>query len=242
MSLSRHRLAAWLFEGFRIPGRDLAPGWRWMMWGAGALIVGIPFLLRVVLVGRLSWGDAFHAVLLGLPGLAAYLLLLCSKRRGEMFAMICVVGLGAGLLSGGGGIPIWSGGMGCRRNLEKVRVALSRYRERTGTYPTAFGKAYLLSLQQSGDCPDPGGFRCAKLRGLCDFVPNPALAGQGPEAYEVANPSATPWVWEEEPVDHRWDPGFFSKPVLTRMVLFLDGDIRLMQEADFQAMLAKGSR
>jgi hypothetical protein len=83
---------------FEMPWRNLAPGWRWVIWGLGAAITGIPFALRVGFVGRLSWGDVFYSVLLGLPGLAAYLLLLCHKRRGEVFAVLCVLFVLAGLL------------------------------------------------------------------------------------------------------------------------------------------------
>jgi hypothetical protein len=116
------------------------------------------------------------------------------------------------------------------------------HKDRVGAYPKVSGKAYLLALQQSGDLPDPRvlGCRVPRTRSSpCDYVPNPALAGRGPETYAVADPAATPWVWEEQAVDHERDRSFFSKPILTRSVLFLDGHVECMKESDFQAMLAR---
>jgi prepilin-type processing-associated H-X9-DG protein len=196
-------------------------------------------------VGWPSWGDALHALFLGLPGLAVYLLLLCYKRREQMFAMLCVLALVACLL-----LPVLpymcrptGRGLVCYINLKQVGLGLMCYENRIGSYPKVSGKAYLLALQQSGDLPNPRDFGCRVPRtrsSPCDYVPNPALAGQGTEAYAVADPAATPWVWEEQAVDH--DRGFFSKPVLTRTVLFLDGHVACMNESDFQAMLARRSR
>ena len=134
--------------------------------------------------------------------------------------------------------------MVCLNNLKQVGVGLMLYKERVGTYPGGSGKGYLLALQQSGDLPDLRilGCRVPRTRtSPCDYVPNPALVGRGLEAYAVPDSSATPWVWEEQAVDHLGDGGFFSRPVLTRSVLFLDGHAECMRESDFQAMLAKRS-
>ena len=71
----------------------------------------------------------------------------------------------------------------------------------------------------------PGG---APVKFVTDYQPNPALAGKGPQAYgAVQNPSEFPWVWDRQP--------FHTG---RRSVLYLDGSVRLVNEFDFQVMLA----
>ncbi len=83
---------------FEMPWRTLAPGWRWVIWGAGAGFAGGPLVLHVAFVGWPSWGGVLQGVLLGLPWLAVYLLLVCCKRRSEAFAVLVLLALVGGVL------------------------------------------------------------------------------------------------------------------------------------------------
>jgi prepilin-type processing-associated H-X9-DG protein len=113
---------------------------------------------------------------------------------------------------------------------------LKLYSVREGCYPEVSGQDFLARLYQAKDCPDLQVFLCrasGKKVGpgfATDYVANPAAVGSSEDA---PDPSAFPVVWESEP---------FHESGSERNVLFQDGSVRRMKEADFQAMLAKGSR
>ncbi len=228
------------YKDFLMPGRDLAPGWRWMLWGIGAGIAGIPFVLRVVRMGWPSYDEALPAVLLGVPWLMFYLLFIYvySRWRVGIVFVLFLLALFSGLSLcqlGGSQRPSW---MFCISNLKQIGLALRIYEEREGCYPEATGPAFLAELYQTGDCPDLHWFLCCgsgrKVATIfaTDFVGNPAAAGMK-DGNEPANPSAFPLVWESQP---------FHFGGTKRCVLFMDGSVLLVKESDFQVMLAKGGK
>ena len=78
--------------------RNLAPGWRWVVWGVGAGIAGGPLVWEVAASGWPSLDGALDSLFLGLPLLVIYLLLLlCPKRGGEVLLLLCICGPVAGL-------------------------------------------------------------------------------------------------------------------------------------------------
>lgn len=136
-----------------------------------------------------------------------------------------------------------SGRASCINNLKQIGMALEMYRSDQGSYPSDSGPGYLRRLHAGNLVPDGKVFSCTEARKklspdpmtgfVIGYEPNPALAGKGSEAYRVPDPASVPWVWERQP---------FHKDDSVRTVLFLDGHSESMKEADFQAILAKGSR
>ncbi len=222
---------------FEMPWRTLAPGWRWVIWGVGAAIAAGPLAWKAATSGLSSVDGVLGSMLLGVPAFLVYILLLCSKRRGAVFAVLCLLGVLAGLLlSYMGHASLPSYGPSCQSNLKQVGLALMLYSEREGCYPEVPGRDFLARLYLAGDCPDLRAFLCpesghkAGTGFATDYVANPAVAGRKVDAQD---PSAFPVVWESK---------LFHTKGRKRCVLFMDGSVRTMSEAAFQAMLARLSR
>ena len=231
----------------RIPLHRLPAGFKWGAWVLGGALGGLPVLLPLLNHESVRMENMMASAGVSAVLFALYLLVVLGghPHYSRWVGVVCVGIIGSMIVAVVAGFllpPSYPRSrarmVSCLNNLKQIGTALRLYSAREECYPEATGSAFLERLYQTGDLPDLRGFLCresGRVVGttfVTDYVVNPTVAGMKAET-EPPNPSAFPVIWESKP---------FHGGGQSRCVLFMDWDVKLMQEPDFQAMLAKGTR